>query len=117
MSKSITINTDEPISIVAVGIAGWGKGKTLHEALRNLKKASRGMIDDDYGTTLYPDGKERKYTFADALENCHIRLWLTNDETVTTEWYTFKPNEGKWAIFLGDCDNAALAYMNANKEG
>jgi len=108
---NINIDTNETISIVAISIGGWGKGKTLHEALRNLRQASRGIVDKDFGTTLYPDGKERKYDFAEALENQQIRIWLTNDTTVTTEWFTFKPSEDKWAIFLGDCDNVALAYV------
>ena len=113
---TIAVNPEEPIFVIAISIAGWGKGKTLHEALRNLKSASRGMIDKDYGMTLYPDGKKRKYDFAYNLEKSHIRLWLTNDPTFRSEWYNFIPSKGKWAMFLGDCDNDALCYLGT-KEG
>lgn len=111
--NEIKINTDEPIYVIAIGLAGWGKGKTAHEALRNLRSASRGMLDKDFGMTLYPNGnkKGKHYDIADNLESDHIRLWLTNDNTFSSEWYTFKPSAGKWCIYLGDADNNALAYM------
>ena len=112
----IEIDTEEAISVVAICLSGWGKGKTLHEALRNMKKASRGLIDTDYGMTLYPNNKKKKYYFADSVEGSQIGIWLTNDDSVTTEWYQFKPSEGKWAIFLGNADNNALAYINTAKE-
>lgn len=104
---TITIDKSEPIDIYAICLYGWGRGKTIAEALRNMRESSRGFVDRNY-TADFKDGKKN---FDEAIDAQIVRLFATNQtEGIDIEWYTPKPEKGKWVLFLGDADNTARFY-------
>lgn len=107
------INADEPITIYAICLFGWGKGKTIAEALRNCRKASRGYLDEKF-STVEKDGKRKtEKDIADLLDEQKVRLYASNEtDGIAMEWYTPKPSKGKWVLFLGDCMNEAQFFGN-----
>lgn len=106
----ITIDTNESIDIYAICLYGWGKGKTIAEALRNMRESSRGFVDAKFTADL-KNGKSKRCNIADAIDAQVVRLFATNQtEGIAIEWYTPRPKDGKWVLFLGDADNTAQFY-------
>lgn len=100
----IAINTKkEPLCVYAISLAGWGKGKTVAEALRNVYSASRGVV--------------KPKDVVDDLEHQRVSLYLSNEtDGIRIENFSPRPSEGKWVLHLGDEFNGIKVYGNAKGE-
>lgn len=112
MSKEITINLGEEIDIYAICLYGWGRGKTVSEALRNMRDCSRGMVSKDFTCEkIGKNGKKEMMPFDELIDEQRVRLFATNKtDGIEIEFYTPKPSKGKWVLFLGDAFNNAKFY-------
>lgn len=87
----------EPLVIYAISLAGWGKGKTIAEALRNMYSASRGWCQPE--------------NIIDDLEHQRIAIYLSNEtDGIDIDNFSPRPSEGKWVLHLGDEFNDIKAY-------
>ena len=99
----ITINGGEELCIYAICAAGWGKGKTISEALKNLYSYARGFIEPR--------------NIVDDLEHQRIGLYLSNEtDGINIRNFSPHPSEGKWCIHLGDEYNDIHGYVGRGKE-